>query len=80
MATIEVPDAPAGLAPDGKVQHADVRLTTPAQQRALYRLRETLNRSHAQTADGSHVDTNAAAIRWLLEQFDAATFDEKEAT
>ena len=78
MVTIEVPDAPAGLDPDGKVLHVDVRLTTPAQQRALYRLRETLNRGHAQTADGSHVDTAAAAIRCLLEKLDAAAFEQKQ--
>ena len=43
------------------------------QSEAMASLREALNASHCQLLNGKHVDTNADAMRWLLERV-AATF------
>ena len=62
----------------GEIQHVDVRLSSPAQRQAMHGLLAGLRSTHAQTADGRHVDTAAQAIRYGLEQIAAAAQNREE--
>lgn len=72
--TVELPVAGG----ESTILHIDARLTTPTQQRAMSSLATALKATHAQTANGDHVDTAAQAIRWLLEQVAAATLEREQ--
>ena len=63
--TVSVPMSSGKLS---RVMHLDARLLTHDQQETFGRVLHALNLTHAQTADGRHVDSAAQAMRWLIEQ------------
>jgi len=61
----EIPSLTGGLHVTTRVE---VSHLTAEQRTALWRLHKGLNDSHAQLANGRHVDHTADAVRWVLEQ------------
>ena len=50
------------------MSHVDTRMTSPEQLEGLRRAHMGLMTSHAQFANGRHVDSIAEVVRWLFEQ------------
>lgn len=70
VALAAIADVPLGrLDPAAyRSRHVEVGHMTPDQATALKRLAIGLDQQGARLANGKHIDSNADAVRWLLEQ------------